>query len=180
MAELLHAGAWAATAVSTCCVTASGRRIRVRELALALVMLVAMSDVVLGWGLLAPVWWAASLVVVSMISVVAARHGRAAPSGDRSALAMDSLGAILMAALLVVMSGGTSSTAEHAGHSVSSSALMWTILAASGLFTAASVHMAVRMRMPGPAAPVRVLVVRRIAPLAMGTSVLLMAAVILV
>lgn len=178
MAELLHAGAWAATAVSTCCVAASGRRAGVRDFALALTMLVAMSDVVLGWGLLLPVGWAGVLLAVALASVIARR--RATPTADRSGPAMDALGAILMAALLAMMSGDPgASTGVHASHGLSSSSLTWAVLAGSGLFAAASVHMAVRMRMPGPAVPVRSRVLRRAAPLAMGVSVVLMAAVTL-
>ncbi|MCC2032496.1 hypothetical protein [Microbacterium allomyrinae] len=179
MAELLHTGALAATALSTCCAAAAGPRARVRELALALIMLAAMADVVGGWGLLAPVWWAALLVVVAMGSAVS-RARRAVSSADRSARAMDALGAILMAALLLLMSGGTVSTGAHAGHGVSSSALVWTVVAASVLFAAASVHMGVKTRMPQPPSPARARVLRRIAPLAMGASVLLMAAVVVV
>ncbi|MDF2579149.1 MAG: hypothetical protein K0S49_728 [Microbacterium sp.] len=179
MAELLHAGALATTVLSTCCAAAAGPRARARELALALIMLVAMADVVVGWGLLAPVWWAALLVIVAMASAIS-RARRAASSVARSARAMDALGGILMAALLLVMSSGTVSTGEHAAHGVSPSALVWAVVAASVLFAAASVHMGVTMRMPHPVAPVRVRVVRRIAPLAMGASVLLMAAVVVV
>jgi hypothetical protein len=181
MAELLHAGAWAATAVSTCCLAASGRRLRVRESVLAMVMLLAMSDVVFGGGVLAPVGWAALLLVVALVSVTAAPGRRAGAQEDRSGRAMDALGAILMAGLLVLMAGDASAAGGgHGSHGTSAgSGLVWTAVVASGLFAAASVHMAVRMRMPHPATPVRVQLLRRAAPLAMAASVVLMAAVTL-
>lgn len=175
MAELLHAGAWIATAVSTCCVAASGRRLRVRESILALTMLLAMSDVVLGWGLLPSVGWAGVLLVAALACAIAVPGTRSGPSADRSARAMDALGAVLMAGLLTLMSGDVHASAPgHGAHAASASVLIWAALAASGLFTAASVHMAVRMRMPSRVAA-RVLLLRRAAPLAMGASVVLMA-----
>lgn len=183
MAELLHVGAFAATAVSTCCVAASGRRLPVRELALAVLMLVAMADVVLGWGLVAAVWWAAALVVSSMLAVVVP-GGRPLASAVRLTRAMDGVGGILMAALLLLMSGaGAGAVGEHAAHSAhdgSSSALIWAVVAASVVFAAASIRMGLTMRMPSPHATPRSRVLRRVAPLAMGLSVLLMAAVVLV
>lgn len=180
MAELLHAGAWAATAVSTCCAAASGRRLRVREMVLALAMLVAMSDVVLGWNLLAPLEWAGVLLALALVSVAVAPGTRSGSSADRSASAMDALGAVLMAGLFVLMSGDpAAATGAHGSHGLSASPLIGLALAAGGLFAAASVHMAVSMRMPRPAPPARVRVLRRAAPLAMGASVVLMAAVTL-
>jgi hypothetical protein len=183
MAELLHAGAWAATAVSTCCVAASGRRLRARELVLALAMLLAMSDVVLGWNLLAPLGWAGVLLVLALVSVAVAPGTRSGSSADRSASAMDALGAVLMAGLLVLMSGDPGASAgshgAHGPHGLWTSPITGLALAAGGLFAVASVHMAVSMRMPQPAPPARVRVLRRAAPLAMGASVVLMAAVTL-
>lgn len=175
MAELLHAGAWIATAVSTCCVAGSGRRLRVRESILALTMLLAMSDVVLGSGLLPSVGWAGVLLLAALACVIAVPGTRSGGSVDRSAPAMDALGAVLMAGLLLLMSGDVHASAPgHGAHAASGSALIWAALAVSGLFTAASVHMAVRMPMPSQAAT-RVRVLRRAAPLAMGASVVLMA-----
>jgi hypothetical protein len=180
MAELLHAGAWAATAVSTGCVAASGRTLRVRECLLALAMLFAMSDMALGWGLLPPVGWAAALLIVAVISVIAAPGARPTSSADRSTRAMDALGAVLMAGLLALMSGDAhASGGGHGAHEASGAALTLAALAACGLFAAASVLMALTMRMPHPAVSVRVRVLRRTAPLAMGASVVLMTAVVL-
>jgi hypothetical protein len=175
MAELLHAGAWIATAVGTCCVAGSGRRLRVRESVLALTMLLAMSDAMLGWGLLPSVGWAGVLLLAALACVIAVPGTRSGPSADRSAPAMDALGAVLMAGLLMLMSGDVHASAPgHGAHAASGSALTGAALAASGLFTTASVHMAVRMPMPSRAAA-RVRVLRRAAPLAMGASVVLMA-----
>lgn len=175
MGELLHTGAWIATAVSTCCVAGSGRRLRVRESILALTMLMAMSDVVLGWGLLPSVGWAGVLLLAALACVIAVPGTRSADSADRSAPAMDALGAVLMAGLLLLMSGDVHASAPgHGAHAASGTALIWAALAVSGLFTAASVHMAVRMRMPSRVAT-RARVLRRAAPLAMGASVVLMA-----
>lgn len=180
VSELLHAGALAASVVGTCCVAASGPRTRVWEFVLAVVMLAAMTDVVLGLGLLAPVWWAAVILLTSMLSIIGPHGRRTAPPSVRRAHAMDALGGILMAALLVLMSGGAVSAGEHAGHGVSSTTIAGAVVAASVLFAGASVHMAVTMRMPRPAAPVRLRVLRRTVPLSMGVSVLLMAALVVV
>lgn len=179
MAVLLHAGALAVMVIGTCCVAASGRRLRVREALLALIMLAAMTDVVLAASVLAPVWWAGVLLLAALLSVVAAPGSRARPA-DRRARAMDALGAVLMAGLFAIMSGDTGAAAAdgHHGHGGSSSALLWGFVAASALFAAASAHMGVAMRMPHVSVAARAM--RRAAPISMGVSVLLMAAVVVV
>jgi len=63
---------------------------------------------------------------------------------------MDGVGGILMATLILLMSGdGAMAAREHAVHSAhegSSSALIWAVVAATVLFAAASVRMSVMMR----------------------------------
>ncbi|WP_345801642.1 hypothetical protein AAIB33_00665 [Microbacterium sp. AZCO] len=177
---LLHAGALGATALSICCLAASRPRVRMQELVLAVAMLLAMTDVVLGLSLVAPVWWAAVILATAMLSTAGLRD-RGSSRAVRSARAMDALGAILMATLLLLMAGpGAAGDDAHAGHGVSSTALACAVVGASAVFAAASVHMAVTMRMPRAAASFPVYVLRRAAPLAMGASVLLMAAVAVV
>jgi hypothetical protein len=73
--EILHLGALAPAAIGACCIAADRRRARTPELAASVLMLVAMLDVVV-WGVLAPVVWAAALVVAAI--GLAALRGRAA------------------------------------------------------------------------------------------------------
>lgn len=187
MGEILHAGALVATALSTCCVAAS-RRPRVRDLALAVVMLAAMVDIVVGTHLLAPIWWAAALLAVSL-GVVA---GPRLPAGDgslRSARAMDALGGVLMAALLVLMSAPAGETAArgapsasaavtaHATHGGATPVALLVVTAALA-FGLVAVGMGAAMRMPARGRWRHRL--RRTAPISMGLSVALMAAVFVV
>jgi hypothetical protein len=186
MGEILHAGALIATALSTCCVAAS-RRPRVRDLALALLMLAAMVDLVAGAHLVAPIWWAAALLIVSLGVVVGPRV-RAGDGALRSARAMDALGGVLMAALLVLMSPGGEAAASgapsasaavtaHAAHGGSGPVALLVVLGALA-FGAAAIVMGAAMRMPAPG--VWRHRVRRAAPISMGLSVALMAAVVVV
>ncbi|GAA1682334.1 hypothetical protein [Microbacterium lacus] len=179
MAEVLHAGAWIATAVSTCCVAGSGRRLRVRESVLALGMLLAMSDVVLGWGLLPTVGWAGVLLVAALACATAVPGTRSGCPEDRSGPAMDAMGAVLMAGLLLLMSGDVhASGGGHGSHAASGEAMAWLAFAAGVAFASASAHMSLTMRVP-TGIPARACALRRTAPLAMGASVVLMAAVAL-
>jgi hypothetical protein len=73
--EILHLGALAPAAIGACCIAADRRRARAPELAASVLMLVAMLDVVV-WGVIAPVVWAAALVVAAI--GLAALRGRAA------------------------------------------------------------------------------------------------------
>ena len=75
MGEILHLGALAPAAIGACCIAADRRRARVPELAASVLMLIAMLDVVL-WGLVAPLVWAALLIVAAI--ALAALRGRAA------------------------------------------------------------------------------------------------------
>lgn len=183
MSEILHAGALAATALSTCCAAASPRP-RVRDLALALVMLAAMVDIVAGFGLLAPIWWAAALLAVSLVVVIDPRI-RAGDDAGRPARAMDALGGVLMAALLVMMSPArdlspavaSAALDAHAAHGGATPVALL-VVAAALTFGLVAVFMGASMRMPAPNRWRHRL--RRAAPISMGLSVALMAVVVAV
>ena len=106
-------------------------------------MLVAMVDVVLGWGLLASVWLGGSALLLDARGLRVAWRATGRPCRSMTR-AMDGVGGILMAALLVLMSGdGAASSGGHGVHGAhggSSSALIWAVVAASVLFAAASVR----------------------------------------
>lgn len=190
MAEILHAGALAATVLSTCCI-AAGRRPRVRDLLLAVAMLAAMVDVVVGAGIVSPLWWALLLLVLSLW-VIAVPRGRAGLTGAvRATRAMDALGGVMMAALLMLMSAGrtgaepTTAPVAHAGHGAGAGTVVVLVVLAALVFGVTAVGMGVATRPHGSTAPRpgarsrtsgRELVART-ASISMGGSVALMALV---
>lgn len=187
MGELLHLGALAATAVSTCCVAARGRRFTVRDFLLAVTMLIAMADVGLGIGAVAPIGWSAILIVFSLLAVTT-MSGRPVPRSARTSRAMDAMAGVIMAALLIPMAprGGAplAGAGVHGGHiemGVSAAPLTWTVVVAGVAFAAASLHMGMRMRPPGSGegSEVRIRALTRAAPIAMAVSVLSMVGVLL-
>lgn len=122
MTEMLHSWALAPTAVGTCCLVVDRRRARAPELAASVLMLLAMLDSSQQTPLIAPVSWAALLLIAAM-ALAALRRVRSAPddrairsdssramsSGSSRAMPLHTtLGLILMAVLLLGMprSGG--------------------------------------------------------------------------
>ncbi|WP_119696312.1 hypothetical protein [Microbacterium halotolerans] len=180
-ADLLHAGALALTGLGACC-TAIGRpRPRVWELVLGVLSFLAMGDIVI-WQSVAPVWWCTALIAGSLLSVVAAPGRRSLAGDERGARAMDALGGVVMGMLVLLMTD-TSGQAPgaHSGHGVSAGALTTVVAGAAIAYAAACVLMAFRtsQRMPTAGRQATTVRLRRIAPLAMVASMLLMVAVVL-
>lgn len=135
MGEALHLWALAPATVGACCVAADRGRARVPELAAAALMLLAMADAASGTGLIAPVYWAVLLVVGAMAlaalrgarrgagsrgarssgaAVVRARAGVRMPHPSRAMTLMTALGLIVMAVLMVAMTGPVGAAASPA------------------------------------------------------------------
>lgn len=124
MGEILHLGALAPAAIGACCIAADRRRARAPELAASVLMLVAMLDVVLG-GVMAPIVWAALLIVAAM--GLAALRGRAVRSragrAPRAAVVPSTVmtvhatvGLVVMAALVLAMIPDASAALSITGH----------------------------------------------------------------
>lgn len=135
MTDVLHLGALLPAALGACC-TVGGRR-GVVELGSALVMLAAMLDLASGAGVVHPLLWACSLVILAVVSAVRLRVARpstlragAAPAPlairHRTAMVVHTSGGLLiMAALVCAMAGhpsnrtyaenGMQSVMHHAG-----------------------------------------------------------------
>lgn len=115
MTEILHLGALLPAALGACC-TVGGRR-GVIDLGSALVMLAAMLDLASGAGIIHPLLWAGTLVILAVVSAVRLRVARASmrrpgvasdPFAVRHRTAMvihTSGGLLIMAALVCAMAG---------------------------------------------------------------------------
>lgn len=166
--ELLHAGALASTSVAACCVAADRRRTRVRELVTAAVMVLAMADAVAGHGVPA-VWWSAAMLAGALWLVVPARR-RDGRDGARAMRALDAAGAVIMAALMLLLGVAHDPAAsDGAHHGVSSAALEGGLVTAAVGYAAVAVGLALSRPDHGG-------LLRRVPPLGMAVSVLLMAA----
>ena len=137
MPELLHGWALATAAIGTCCLAADRRRARAPELAASVLMLLAMLDASRPAPLLAPVIWAAMLLIAAM-ALAAVRRSRSDAADrimrSRGARAMHlhtTLGLVLMAALLLGMPhSGVDGGHAHGG--VSAGALLAGLAVVSG------------------------------------------------
>lgn len=175
MAELLHAGSLAAAGIGACCVALDGPRPRVRELALSVVMVLAMLDVVLGVGLVPTVVWSTLTLALAMALAVR-RRGAAEPEAVARMRVVSGIGAVLMAALMLVMSAGSTSATGH--HGMSSAAVSAALLAASVGYAAACGVVMIRGHARPPASRVavgRVVVLDRLQLGSMSAAVLLLA-----
>lgn len=164
MGEVLHVGALVATAAGACCVAADRPAARVRELLIAALMLLAMGDMVLGGGRVPPVFWAAGLLLAALVSVAPGRTRRGA---DRRMRAFDALGAVLMAALLLAAHVPASTGLSH--HGAGAIPLVALTLAGVALYAVGGVVLFVTEHRDRS-------LIARLPPLAMGASVALMAA----
>lgn len=118
MTELLHLSALLPAAFGVCCTVGGRRRGRLGfEAAAALVMLVAMADVALNLGLVAPILWVVGLVLLALASVATPRSRQARSAGATHRSLHISLGLIVMAGLVALMSAGhvASVSAHHGG-----------------------------------------------------------------
>ncbi len=174
MGEILHLGALAPAAIGACCIAADRRRARAPELAASVLMLVAMLDVVL-WGVVAPILWAALLIVAAI--ALAALRGRA--SRSRFARGTDAapvpstvmtvhatLGLVVMAALVLAMIPDASTPGPVAGHHGSGASFGLVAAASALLFGLVSV---IATRAPHGGAA-RASVLERAQLIAMGAS----------
>jgi hypothetical protein len=133
-AELLHAGALGAAGLGTCCVALDAPRPRLRELSLSIVMFLAMLDVVTAAHLVPVVGWSALTVALAM-ALGARRRRSTEPAAVVGMRVHSAIGAILMAGLMLAMSGGPVVTSgSHHGGSVAS--LVLPLVAATALYAA--------------------------------------------
>lgn len=163
IAEVLHGTAIVSTALGACCIAAErrARPARIRDAVMAVGMVAAMVCTAAGWG--SPVLWSAAVVAIAFaVLPFAERRG----ADDRLMVAFDALGAVIMAALMLVMSagvgGGLSSGTAH--HGTAPLALAGGLAVAVIGYTGFAAVLTRRVRG----------VLARMRPLAMGGSVLLM------
>ncbi|SDZ42062.1 hypothetical protein [Herbiconiux ginsengi] len=135
MAEVLHLGALGAAGLGACCVALDGARPRVREVLLALTMVAAMLDVVSGLRLVPVLVWSALTVALALALAVRRRRSSEAPGVGRMRL-HSSLGAIVMAGLMLVMGGGRA--AAHGHHGSTAPLLLGTLVIAAVVLAAAA------------------------------------------
>lgn len=174
--ELLHTGALTLTGLGACCVAADRPRARVRELALGVLALLAMGDIVL-WHVVAPVWWCAALVAASVLSVLAAPGRRFLAGDERAARAMDAIGGVVMGALMLLMTDPKGAVeGVHAGHGASLGLVTALVCIAALAYAVGALRMAVRM--PRRQHSTVSIALRRLAPVAMSGSMLLMTAAV--
>jgi hypothetical protein len=131
MTELLHLSALLPTAFGVCCTVGGRRRGRLGvgfDGVAAVVMLLAMADVVVGLGLVAPILWVAGLVglalalplvasaaspgaLVSLVDdAIPQAEGQRSHRAAHTAVLHSSLGLIVMAGLVALMSAGHTAT----------------------------------------------------------------------
>lgn len=164
MGEVLHVGALVATAAGACCVAADRPAARVRELFIAVLMLLAMGDMVLGGARVPAVFWAAALLAAALVAVA---PGRARGGENRRMRAFDALGAVLMAALLLAAHVPASPGSSH--HGAGAMPLVALTLVGVALYAIGGVVLFVTAHRDRP-------LITRLPPLAMGASAVLMAA----
>jgi hypothetical protein len=103
MSETLHMWAVAPAAIGTCCLAADRARVRPPEIVASVVMLVAMLDAGL-LGLVAPVYWAAVLLIAALALAAWRRpRQRRTPRVPTTMTLHTALGLVMMAALQVAM-----------------------------------------------------------------------------
>ncbi|WP_396645033.1 hypothetical protein [Microbacterium sp.] len=164
MSEALHLWAVAPAAIGTCCLAADRARVRPPEVVASVLMLLAMLDTALS-GLLAPVYWAALLILAALVLAMVRRpRRRRAPRVPVAMTLHTALGLVVMAALSLVMTAH----APAAGHA-HGIALAPVLLVGSGAYAVVSAALIRRMRAR----------VDRLQISAMGASVVLMAAALL-
>ncbi|MBW9095457.1 hypothetical protein JNB62_17380 [Microbacterium jejuense] len=113
MTELLHAWAIAPAALGACCLAADRGRARWPDAVATLLMLAAMVDSVLT-RVVAPVYWAAAMLVTAMAVAAASspRRRRVPPAGLRNGMVVHTaLGLVAMAALQLGMAHGAPAAA---------------------------------------------------------------------
>lgn len=145
MADLLHLWALAPATLGACCVAADRGRARAPELAASVLMVLAMADAATGAALIAPVFWAALLVVAAI--ALAAVRGRRRAEGTHATpgmTIMTTLGLVVMAALTIAMGAHGSGHAGGHGHGVGAAGLAVGVGGMTAAYVGASAVLAVR------------------------------------
>lgn len=145
--ELLHALALGPAAIGTCCLAADRRRVRAPELAASVLMLLSMLDATFA-QLLAPVFWAAFLLIGAMVLAAIRRQRGNTERSIRSGTGMTvhtAIGMVAMAVLLLAMGHTEVTLAPHA-HGLDSASLVAALLTGTLGYVAASLVAAVRER----------------------------------
>jgi hypothetical protein len=169
MGLALHLGALGTTVLGGCCLLANRRHAGgVRGVILSLLMVIAMADAAAGAVLLAPIAWS-GLLLAAAIASLAAPGRRAGVDERRIARAHGAIGAIVMALLLILMTGsalpaGAVEVAASGHHAGPASALTAAGIVGAAGYAAASVLIRRARR------------VDRVQQASMGLSVLLMGA----
>ncbi len=144
----LHLFALAPATIGLCCLAADRRRARGGELATALLMLVAMADAAVT-RLVPVVWWVAMLLAGAIaLSAAGGRRRGSGRSADAVRMPMGlhaAAGMVVMAALMLAMTGGGVADAAH-HHGASAPALAPVGVALAGAYVLGSVRVAVRAR----------------------------------
>lgn len=112
----LHTIAWGIGIIAALCAAVPGPRGgRLQGLALSGLMVLAMADVMF-IGMLSATLWAAVLVAAAMVASMGVRRAR--PRAVRVMRAVDAVGVVLMAGLLLTMSGTGTATSvlRDVGH----------------------------------------------------------------
>ncbi|MEZ3155601.1 hypothetical protein AB1K56_01620 [Microbacterium sp. BWR-S6Y] len=118
MSEILHAWAVAPAAVGACCLAADRARVRPPEVAASVLMLLAMVDAAV-FGVVAPVYWTAVLLVAALALTVWRRpRQRRAPRVPALMTLHTTLGMVVMAALQIGMGAHGTSTGHAHGVSL--------------------------------------------------------------
>lgn len=164
MVTALHLGALGVGAFGACCAVAAPRMLRLRELVLSILMLVAMADAALGIGMLASVFWCALLAAAAVALMAGVRRASAV---HRAALAHSAVGAIVMALLMLAMGSHPAEAGVDGGHAHGGAPASLVVPAVA----AGVVYALVSFVAPAHARPIA-----RVQQASMGLSTLLMAA----
>ncbi len=107
MSEILHAWAVAPAAVGACCLAADRARVRPPEVVASVLMLLAMLDAA-AFGVIAPVYWTALLLVAAVALAVWRRpRQRRMPRTPTLMTLHTTVGMVVMGALHLGMGGHT-------------------------------------------------------------------------
>ena len=147
MSELLHALALGPAAIGTCCLAADRGRVRAPELTASVLMLLSMIDAAFA-RVVAPVFWAAFLLIGAMTLAAIRRQRGNAARGIRSVTGMTvhtAIGMVAMAVLLVAMGHTDATLARHA-HGMDGTTLAAALLTATIAYAMGSLVAMIRAR----------------------------------
>ncbi|UAJ81162.1 hypothetical protein IT072_09350 [Leifsonia sp. ZF2019] len=154
MIEALHLGSMLPAALGACCVAGGADRRSPLAWLGMLAMLAAMADTMLmPRPLLAPIVWAAALVLVALATAVQGRLRAVPPAGSpthpsRTMTAHRSLQAVLMAGLIATAGSHHSGSAVGGAHASHGLPVLLVLGVAALAFAAASAVVALRRPLP--------------------------------